>query len=346
MTNKRNSDAGAPARAFLVVEADGASAEELRAELERRGFVVSVRRNGAAEAAASGRESSSEDDGSENATLSEESVGILLRNLTPLELKALSILLRNAGVPISRRHFYRKLYGGPGPRESRAVDQLLLRLKGKLGALGKNVESHRGVGVLWNPDRKLTSDFSPRRLFEMLATYRPVVLSFLFALGFAAGWLLRPGADGQERAGPGVRPDCETEELIPPPPPQVEAFLSTEGMAAAAGHGPECMIDGNTNTWFQTVGPARKRDLIQVLYRPNVRGRLDVQCGVPGSTNALPKIRVGVQYSDDEQRRLGFVDPGTGAFSHDPEKPVYKVFVAVAEDSDEPFAVRSVRIDP
>ena len=95
-----------------------------------------------------------------------------------------------------------------------------------------------------------------------------------------------------------------------------------------------------------TFRPARKRDLIQVLYRPNVRGRLSVRCGVPGSTNALPKIRVGVQYSDDEQRHLGFVDPATGAFSHDLEKPVYKVFVAVAEDSDEPFAVRSVRIDP
>ena len=68
MTNKRNSDAGAPERTVLVVEADGARAEELRAELERRGFVVSVRRDGTAEAAASERKSSSsssEDDGSE-----------------------------------------------------------------------------------------------------------------------------------------------------------------------------------------------------------------------------------------------------------------------------------------
>lgn len=71
-----------------------------------------------------------------------------------------------------------------------------------------------------------------------------------------------------------------------------------------------------------------------------------MQCGVPGNTNALPKIRVGVQYSDDEQRRLGFVDPGTGAFSCDLEKPAHKVFVAVDDDSDEPFAVRSVTVGP
>ena len=341
MTNKRNGDAGAPARTVLVVEADGARAKKLRAELERRGFAVSVRRGGAAEAAASGREppsSSSEDGDAANPTLSEEDVGILLWNLTPLETKALSILLRNAGTPIPRRTLYRRLYGGPGPCESRAVDQLLLRLKGKLGSLGKNVETRRGIGVLWNPDRKSTSGFSPQRLLRMLASCRSAVLSLLLVVGFAAGWLLR--------AGTPARPAPEAEELAPPPQPPVEAVLATEGMAVAPGHGPECAIDGNTNTWFQTLGPARKRDCILVLYRPSVRGTLSVRCGIPGSTNAPPKVRVGVQYADDEQRRLGFVDPGTGAFSRDLEKPVYKVFVVAAEDSDEPFAVQSVRIEP
>ena len=59
MTNKRNSDAGAPPRTILVVDADDVRAKKLRAELERRGFAVSVRRGGAAEAVASERESSS-----------------------------------------------------------------------------------------------------------------------------------------------------------------------------------------------------------------------------------------------------------------------------------------------
>ena len=67
---------------------------------------------------------------------------------------------------------------------------------------------------------------------------------------------------------------------------------------------------------------------------------------MPGSANALPKIRVGVQYSDDEQRRLGFVDPATGAFSCELEKPVYKLFLVAEGDSAEPFAVRSATVDP
>jgi len=338
MTNKRNSDAGAPPRTILVVEADGARAKTLRAELERRGFAVSVRRGGAAEAAAVGRESSPKEDVTGNQTLSEEETGILLWNLTPLETKALSILLRNAGTTIPRRTLYRRLYGGPGPRESRAVDQLLLRLKDKLGRLGESIETRRGVGVRWNAERKNPSWVSPLRLLEILRACRSAVLSLFLVVGFAAGWLLR--------AGTPARPAPGAEELIPPPPPPVEAFAATEGMAVAPGHGPECAIDGNTNTWFQTLGPARKRDLVQVLYRPNVRGRLSVRCGVPGSTNALPQVRVGVQYADDEQRRLGFVDPATGAFSRDLEKPVYKVFVAVANDSDEPFAIRSVTVEP
>ena len=46
------------------------------------------------------------------------------------------------------------------------------------------------------------------------------------------------------------------------------------------------------------------------------------------------------------ERQRGVVDPGSGAFSHDLEKPVCKVFVSVDDDSDEPFAVRSVTVEP
>ena len=346
MTNKRNGDAGASARTVLVVEADGARAKKLRAELERRGFAVSVRRGGAAEAAASGREppsSSSEDGGAANQTLSEEEIGILLWNLTPLETKALSILLRNAGTTIPRRTLYRRLYGGPGPRESRAVDQLLLRLKDKLGALGKSIESHRGVGVLWNPDPKSTSGFSSRRLLEILRACRSAVLSLLLVAALAAGWLLRTGRDGE----PGAKPVPAASEL-PLPPPPVQAFPWGVDQRALPGHGPECAIDGDTNTWYQSAGPARKKDGLVVEYHPSVRGTLSVRCGVPGSTNALPRIRVGVYSNDDSRiRKLGEIDPATGLFSGDiGEKPALRVFLGVPADSDEPFAVRSVTIEP
>ena len=346
MTNKRNSDAGASARTVLVVEADGARAKTLRAELERRGFAVSVRRNGSAESAASGRESpssSSEDGGAANQTLSEEEIGILLWNLTPLETKALSLLLRNAGTTIPRRTLYRRLYGGPGPRESRAVDQLLLRLKDKLGRLGESLETRRGVGVRWNAERKNPSWVSPLRLLEILRTCRSAVLSLFLVVGFAAGWLLRSGRDGD----PGAKPVPAASEL-PLPPPPVQAFPWGVDQRALPGHGPECAIDGDTNTWYQSAGPARKKDGLVVEYHPPVRGTLSVRCGVPGSTNAPPRIRVGVSSNDGSGiRKLGEVDPATGLFSGDiGEKPALRVFLAVPADSDEPLAVRSVTIEP
>ena len=339
MTNKRNSGAGAPPRTILVVDADDVRAKKLRAELERRGFAVSVRRGGAAEAVASERESSSSLE--ETPTLSEEDIGILLRNLTPLEIKALSILLSNTGAPIPRRTLYRKLYGGPGSCESRAVDQLLLRLKGKLGSLGKNVESHRGVGVLWNPDLESTSGFAPRRLLQMLATFRLAVLALFLAV--SAGWLLRSGRDGNPGAKP-VPAVCE----IPPPPPPVQAFLWGLHQSSEPGHGPECAIDGNTNTWYQSAGPARKKGGLVVEYHPSVRGTLSVQCGVPGSTNAPPAIRVGVDSNDGSgTRMIGVVDPASGFFSGDIGEPsAFQVFLIVAADSDEPLAVQSVWVDP
>ena len=117
---------------------------------------------------------------------------------------------------------------------------------------------------------------------------------------------------------------------------------------ALPGHGPECAIDGDTNTWYQTAGPARKKDGLVVEYHPSVRGTLSVLCGIPGSTNALPRIRVGVAYGDGSgSRKLGEVDPATGLFSGDiGEKPALRVFLVVAADSDEPLAVQSVTVEP
>ena len=118
--------------------------------------------------------------------------------------------------------------------------------------------------------------------------------------------------------------------------------------SSAPGHGPECAIDGDASTWYQSAGPARKKDGLVVEYHPSVRGTLSVRCGVPGSTNALPGIRVGVDSGDGSGiRTLGEVDPATGLFSGDiGEKPALRVLLIVAADSDEPLAVRSVRVDP
>ena len=62
----------------------------------------------------------------------------------------------------------------------------------------------------------------------------------------------------------------------------------------------------------------------------------------------LPAVRVGVSSGDGSgSRKLGEVDPATGLFSGDiGEKPALRVLLVVAADSDEPLAVRSVRVDP
>ena len=347
MKKEAQNGSGAPAREFLVVEARGEAAEALRAELASRGFAVSVHRAGSADAAASAADAAGSV-GGEDADMSEESIDVLVRNLSPTEFRVLSILFGHAGRPVHRMTIYRKLYEGRGPVDSRAVDQILLRLKDKLGPLWENVENRPGVGVLWNPDGAKPSASAARRFFRKIMQNRAAVLLLLLVAGFSAGWLLRSGTRGPASGAPGTHSVTSASLLVPPPPPPVRAGPLSPEMAVAPGHGPECMVDGDTNTWFQSAGPARKKDGVIVEYHPALRGTLSVQCGVPGSTNAPPAIRIGVITAGAPRgRRLGYVDPETGFFSCDiGEKPASRVVVVVAADSDEPFAVQSVRIDP
>ena len=343
MKNGAKNGSKAPEREFLVVEAGAEAAEALRAELAGRGYAVSVHRAGSAGEAVAAADATGSA-GGEDGDMSDESLDVLVRNLSPTEIRALSIIFGNSGRPVHRMNIYRKLYNGKGPVESRAVDQLLLRLKDKLGPLWENIENRPGVGVLWNPDGASPSGSAARRFFERIMRNRAAVLSLFLAFGLAAGLLLRSGT----REGPGERPVPAASMLIPPPPPAVQAGPWGLDQSSEPGHGPECAIDGDTNTWYQSAGPARKQDGLIVEYHPSVRGTLSVQCGVPGSTNALPAIRVGVASPDEPNgRRLGFVDPATGFFSGDiGEKPASRVVLIVAADSDEPLAVQSVRIDP
>ena len=331
MKTETDSAAGTSARAFLVVDADGERAEALRAELESRGFAVSVRRAKSAEEAAG-----------PDAVPSEKELELLFRNLTKLEIKLLWALLRRAGRTISKQELYQEIYDGCGPIESRALDPLVRRLKHKLGPAGRSIEPQRGVGVRWNPDPVERDGFSTRRFFEKLAPFRAAVLALFVVAAFAAGWFVRSGRDGE----PAPVPAANT--LFPPPPPPVQAGPWGPHQSSAPGHGPECAIDGDTNTWYQSAGPARKKDGLVVEYHPSVRGTLSVRCGVPGSTNAPPGIRVGMDSGDGSGiRTLGEVDPATGLFSGDiGEKPALRVLLVVAADSDEPLAVRSVRVDP
>ena len=83
MKRKAKNDSEASAREFLVVGAEGKSAEELRAELEGLGYVVAVVRAGTAEEAAAS--AASEDDARK-----ERNIKAVFRNLTASEIKVLS----------------------------------------------------------------------------------------------------------------------------------------------------------------------------------------------------------------------------------------------------------------
>lgn len=343
METKAENGAGRPERTVLVVEGDGA--EALRSELAARGFSVAVLRGETAEKAAvlQAGPASAAPSGGPGAGFSEESLRILFGNLTPSEIKALLLLLRNAGTYVSKRDVYCELYQGAGPVTSRAPDQILRRMREKLGRLGACIECRRGVGVRWNPRREETAGITVERIVGWLPPVRAAALSLLLIAGIAAGWLFV--RSGTPRTGAGrPAPPAQTESIAPLILP-VEATVLKRERPAAPGHGPECAVDGKTNTWFQTGGPTRKRDGILVRYRPAVRGTLSVRCDVPGGAGALPEIRVAAIFEDNEERLLGTVDPETGLLSCDlGEKPVRKVLVAAFSDSDEPFAVRSVVI--
>ena len=254
--------------------------------------------------------------------------------LIPCEAALMSRLAARPGRTLSRE----ELAGGgerKGEPPSRAADEIVSSLRHKLGAAGRCIATDRGRGYRFVPD-------GPEPGRKAAAAGRAVLALFVVA-ALAAGWLLRTGRDGES----GAKPVPAASEL-PLPPPPVQALPWGVDQRALPGHGPECAIDGDTNTWYQSAGPARKKDGLVVEYHPSVRGTLSVRCGVPGSTNALPRIRVGVYSNDDSRiRKLGEIDPATGLFSGDiGEKPAFRVFLAVPADSDEPLAVRSVTIEP
>ena len=254
--------------------------------------------------------------------------------LIPCEAALMSRLASRPGRTLSRA----ELAGGGGKKgepPSRAADEIVSSIRRKLGAAGRCIATDRGRGYRFVPDGPEPGRKSPAARWAVLALFLVAAL--------AVGWFLRSGRDGE----PGARPVPAASEISPPPPP-VQAILWGLDQSSAPGHGPECAIDGDTNTWYQSAGPARKKDGLVVEYHPSVRGTLSVLCGVPGSTNALPRIRVGVAYGDGSgSRKLGEVDPATGLFSGDiGEKPAFRVFLVVGADSDESLAVQSVTVEP
>jgi DNA-binding response OmpR family regulator len=66
--------------------------------------------------------------------------------LTRTEFGLLHLLLRNRGRAFSRAYLHDAVWGEPAVEGDRSVDNTVLRLRRKLGALGESIETVWGVG--------------------------------------------------------------------------------------------------------------------------------------------------------------------------------------------------------
>jgi DNA-binding response OmpR family regulator len=66
--------------------------------------------------------------------------------LTRTEFAVLNLLVRNAGRAFSRAYLRDAVWGEPSVEGDRSVDNVVLRLRKKLGAVGDAIETVWGVG--------------------------------------------------------------------------------------------------------------------------------------------------------------------------------------------------------
>ena len=69
-----------------------------------------------------------------------------LLDLTRTEFELLHLLLRNRGRAFSRAYLHHTVWGEPAVEGDRSVDNAILRLRRKLGAMGDAIETVWGVG--------------------------------------------------------------------------------------------------------------------------------------------------------------------------------------------------------
>ena len=67
-------------------------------------------------------------------------------NLTALEFRLLMVLLARRGRVLSREALLDQVWGLQAEVETRTVDTMMKRLRDKLGAAGRYLETVRGVG--------------------------------------------------------------------------------------------------------------------------------------------------------------------------------------------------------
>ena len=73
--------------------------------------------------------------------------------LSPTEFRLLHLLLRSPGRAFSRAYLLDTVWGETYVGGDRSVDNTILRLRKKLGALGETIETVWGIGYRLQPER-------------------------------------------------------------------------------------------------------------------------------------------------------------------------------------------------
>ncbi len=73
-------------------------------------------------------------------------------DLSPTEFALLHLLLRQPGRAFSRAYLIETVWGGTAVEGDRAVDNVILRLRRKLGPLGARIETVWGIGYRLQPE--------------------------------------------------------------------------------------------------------------------------------------------------------------------------------------------------
>ncbi len=84
--------------------------------------------------------------------------------LTGTEFKLLSMLIKKPGLVVEKRELTKALSGSSGQAlDYKTINTHMRRLRGKLGPLGEQLQSIRGIGyrLTWKSESDLSSDSSP-----------------------------------------------------------------------------------------------------------------------------------------------------------------------------------------
>ena len=250
--------------------------------------------------------------------------------LSRTEFLLLRTLVSREGRALSRGEILLAMHDGPGNVQDDSLNFTVHALRKKLGRYWPSVRTVWGKGYAWQPATE--SDLRRR-------TRRRIALStaFVFAVVAAAGLGLR---------GPGKTPDRKTGDLS-------QITLGRGSLCASAadrgvpGREPECAIDGDPATCYESVSPAVFGwHWLRVDWATNKTGRISVLLGRP--EDGPPHLPAIVEVASDGRtwRRAAETDETTNAVVVKVSESFRSLRIRPAADDVRPLAVREIDVKP